>query len=195
MGDGNVSLLPRHSDVPAPTTMHKHGQVTDTTPFLNVSNQRYEDPDQERMRNRFPLATLLEVNPQNYQRVTSSRPDFVLDTEFPNLALPMLALPPQNLPHSPPTAVDPLVTKNVEPSNPAPDLMKPNVQNQQKYTQQQHLAKTQKDPQTNEPQHLAKTQKDPQTNEPQHPSVQIILFPDEPEAESSEVTKKMKHEG
>nr|GFA66551.1 nucleic acid-binding, OB-fold protein [Tanacetum cinerariifolium] len=38
--------------------------------------------------------------------ITSRRPDFVLDTVFPNPALPMLAPPPQNLPNSPPTAVD-----------------------------------------------------------------------------------------
>nr|GEZ78768.1 hypothetical protein [Tanacetum cinerariifolium] len=43
--------------------------------------------------------------------ITSRRPDFVLDTVFPNPALPMLAPPPQNLPNSPPTAVDLLVTK------------------------------------------------------------------------------------
>nr|GEV95469.1 reverse transcriptase domain-containing protein [Tanacetum cinerariifolium] len=41
-------------------------ELTDTSPFLNVNNQRYEDLEQE-----FPLATLLEVNPQNYQYTTA----------------------------------------------------------------------------------------------------------------------------
>ncbi|GJT70336.1 hypothetical protein Tco_1029622 [Tanacetum coccineum] len=44
-------------------------QLPDTTPFLIVNNQPYEDLNQERKRNHFPLATLLEVNPHNYQRV------------------------------------------------------------------------------------------------------------------------------
>ncbi|GJT10995.1 hypothetical protein Tco_0858037 [Tanacetum coccineum] len=46
---------------------HQHEQLTDTTPFLNVNNQQYEDPEQEKLTNHFPLATILEVNPQNYQ--------------------------------------------------------------------------------------------------------------------------------
>ncbi|GKB09432.1 hypothetical protein Tco_0837744 [Tanacetum coccineum] len=45
----------------------RHEQLTDTTPFQNVNNQRYEDLEQERTINRCPLATLLEVNTQNYQ--------------------------------------------------------------------------------------------------------------------------------
>ncbi|GKA58994.1 hypothetical protein Tco_0758307 [Tanacetum coccineum] len=44
-------------------------QLPDTMPFLIVNNQPYEDLNQERTTNHFPLATLLEVNPQNYQRV------------------------------------------------------------------------------------------------------------------------------
>nr|GEU32878.1 DNA helicase [Tanacetum cinerariifolium] len=42
-------------------------QATNTAPILNIDNQRYEDLEQEKNRNRFPLATLLEVDPQNYQ--------------------------------------------------------------------------------------------------------------------------------
>ncbi|GJS95957.1 DNA helicase [Tanacetum coccineum] len=53
-----------------PETLHikqQNEQSTDTTPFLIINNQRYEDPNLERTRNRFPLATLLKINPQNYQ--------------------------------------------------------------------------------------------------------------------------------
>ncbi|GJZ46665.1 DNA helicase [Tanacetum coccineum] len=53
-----------------PETLHinqQSEQSTDTTPFLIINNQRYEDPNLERTRNRFPLATLLKINPQNYQ--------------------------------------------------------------------------------------------------------------------------------
>ncbi|GKB99945.1 hypothetical protein Tco_0986082, partial [Tanacetum coccineum] len=46
---------------------HQHEQLTDTTPFLNVNNQQYDDLEQEKLTNHFPLATILEVNPQNYQ--------------------------------------------------------------------------------------------------------------------------------
>ncbi|GJY61564.1 DNA helicase [Tanacetum coccineum] len=42
-------------------------QLNDATHILNIDNQRYEDLEQEKNRNRFPLATLLEVDPQNYQ--------------------------------------------------------------------------------------------------------------------------------
>ncbi|GJU92527.1 DNA helicase [Tanacetum coccineum] len=268
----STSATHYYLDPNIPETYHikqQHGQLTDTTSFLNVNNQRYEDPDQERTRNHFPLATLLEVNPQNYQRVrftseatiykintqrewyyqkcmrcgkkvitevlipkckshgpqattlysfwpkiadknpfhlppslkelkgtthtfqfhfdsgiTLRRPDFVLDTVFLNPALPMLALPPQNLPHSPPTAVDPLVTKNVEPSSPAPHPMEPNVP-------------TPTEIHTTPPshQHQAKTQKILRKMNRNTHLTRRILFPDEPEAKSSEVTKKMKHEG
>ncbi|GJS83511.1 DNA helicase [Tanacetum coccineum] len=44
-------------------------QLNDATPILNIDNQRYEDLEEEKNRNRFPLATLLEVDPQNYQHV------------------------------------------------------------------------------------------------------------------------------
>ncbi|GJZ48476.1 probable aspartyl aminopeptidase [Tanacetum coccineum] len=57
-------LNPNIPDLPNQTI-----QLTDTKPVLNVDNQRYEDVEQEKNRNRFPLAVLLEVDPQNYQRV------------------------------------------------------------------------------------------------------------------------------
>ncbi|GJX01766.1 hypothetical protein Tco_0185679 [Tanacetum coccineum] len=66
----STSATHYYLDPNIPETYHikqQHGQLTDTTSFLNVNNQRYEDPDQERTRNHFPLETLLEVNPQNYQ--------------------------------------------------------------------------------------------------------------------------------
>nr|GEZ85001.1 hypothetical protein [Tanacetum cinerariifolium] len=44
-------------------------QLNDATPILNIDNQRYEDLEQEKNRNQFSLATLLEVDPHNYQRV------------------------------------------------------------------------------------------------------------------------------
>ncbi|GJV23191.1 DNA helicase [Tanacetum coccineum] len=49
-----------------PKTYHikqQHEQSTSMVPFLTINNQRYEDPNLERTRNRFPLATLLEVDP------------------------------------------------------------------------------------------------------------------------------------
>ncbi|GJV69689.1 hypothetical protein Tco_1485198 [Tanacetum coccineum] len=46
---------------------HMYDQLTDTKPILNINNQRYEDLKQEKNRNRFPLAILLEVDPQKYQ--------------------------------------------------------------------------------------------------------------------------------
>ncbi|GJX68714.1 putative reverse transcriptase domain-containing protein [Tanacetum coccineum] len=45
----------------------RYQQATNTTPILNINNQRYEDLEQEKNRNRFLLATLLKVDPQNYQ--------------------------------------------------------------------------------------------------------------------------------
>ncbi|GJW13242.1 phospholipase-like protein, partial [Tanacetum coccineum] len=69
-----------------PETLHikqQHEQSTDTTPFLIINNQPYEDLNLERTRNRFPLATLLAVNPQNYQRVrfTSEATIFRINTQ------------------------------------------------------------------------------------------------------------------
>ncbi|GKD63592.1 nucleic acid-binding, OB-fold protein [Tanacetum coccineum] len=62
---------------------HLHEQVTDTTPIQNVNNQRYEDSEQEKTRNCFPLAVLLEVYPQNYQRVrfTSKASIYKINTQ------------------------------------------------------------------------------------------------------------------
>nr|GEY42295.1 hypothetical protein [Tanacetum cinerariifolium] len=42
-------------------------QMADTRPILNINNQRYEDPELEKNRNRFPLAVLFEIDPQNYR--------------------------------------------------------------------------------------------------------------------------------
>ncbi|GKD44352.1 DNA helicase [Tanacetum coccineum] len=42
-------------------------QATNTIPILRINDQRYEDLEQEKNRNRFPLATLLEVDLENYQ--------------------------------------------------------------------------------------------------------------------------------
>ncbi|GJY85202.1 DNA helicase [Tanacetum coccineum] len=40
--------------------------------MLNIDNQRYENPEEEKTRNRFPLATLFDLNPQNYEARNSS---------------------------------------------------------------------------------------------------------------------------
>ncbi|GKE42397.1 hypothetical protein Tco_1469681 [Tanacetum coccineum] len=42
-------------------------QLPNTGPMLEIVNERYEDMEREKMRNRFPLAVLREVDPQNYQ--------------------------------------------------------------------------------------------------------------------------------
>ncbi|GKB15919.1 DNA helicase [Tanacetum coccineum] len=47
----------------------QYQQLSNTVPVLNINNQRHEDLEQEKFQNRFPLATLLEVNPQNYQGI------------------------------------------------------------------------------------------------------------------------------
>ncbi|GJV93168.1 DNA helicase [Tanacetum coccineum] len=54
-----------------PETYHikeQYQQLANTVPILNIDNQRHQNQEEEKHRNRFPLATLLEVNPQNYQR-------------------------------------------------------------------------------------------------------------------------------
>nr|GFC97752.1 hypothetical protein [Tanacetum cinerariifolium] len=60
-----------------------HNQSTSTVPFLTINNQRYEDLNLERTRNRFPLATFLEVDPQNYQyvRFTSEAEIYRINTQ------------------------------------------------------------------------------------------------------------------
>ncbi|GJU19114.1 hypothetical protein Tco_1147080 [Tanacetum coccineum] len=40
-----------------------------TTPVLDIQRRRYEDEEQENTRDRYSLASLLEANPQKYQRV------------------------------------------------------------------------------------------------------------------------------
>ncbi|GJZ17940.1 DNA helicase [Tanacetum coccineum] len=42
-------------------------QLPNTGPMLEIVHQRYEDMEREKMRNRFPLAILHDVDPQNYQ--------------------------------------------------------------------------------------------------------------------------------
>ncbi|GKA37397.1 hypothetical protein Tco_0723962 [Tanacetum coccineum] len=45
----------------------KQAQITDEAPLLDIQTQRYEEPKQEKIRNRFLPSALLEVGPQNYQ--------------------------------------------------------------------------------------------------------------------------------
>ncbi|GJZ24604.1 DNA helicase [Tanacetum coccineum] len=72
-----------------PETYHikrQHEQSTSTTPFLTINNQRYDNPNLEKTRNRFPLATLLEVDPQNYQAIVSDGSTTVSITCFSDQA-------------------------------------------------------------------------------------------------------------
>ncbi|GJV26048.1 hypothetical protein Tco_1378743 [Tanacetum coccineum] len=41
--------------------------MANTPLLLNIETQRYEELEQEKTRNRFPLSVLLEIYPQNYQ--------------------------------------------------------------------------------------------------------------------------------
>nr|GEW08022.1 DNA helicase [Tanacetum cinerariifolium] len=53
-----------------PETYHikeQYQQLGNTVPILNIHNQRHQNLKEEKYRNQFPLATLLEVNPPNYQ--------------------------------------------------------------------------------------------------------------------------------
>ncbi|GJU52866.1 hypothetical protein Tco_1226580 [Tanacetum coccineum] len=61
----------------------RHEHLTDTTPFLNVNNQQYKDSEQERTINRCPLAALLEVNTQNYQKCTTCGKKFLPEVPTP----------------------------------------------------------------------------------------------------------------
>nr|GEX94409.1 hypothetical protein [Tanacetum cinerariifolium] len=45
----------------------QYQQLGNTIPILNIHHQRHQNLEEEKYRNRFALATLLEVNPQNYQ--------------------------------------------------------------------------------------------------------------------------------
>nr|GEY00810.1 hypothetical protein [Tanacetum cinerariifolium] len=59
-----------------PETYHikeQYQQPGNTIPILNIHHQRHQNLEEEKYRNRFPLATLLEINPQNYQ-VTDREP-------------------------------------------------------------------------------------------------------------------------
>ncbi|GKA12140.1 DNA helicase [Tanacetum coccineum] len=61
-------------------------QLSNTIPVLNIDNQRYQDLEQEKYQNRFPLATLLEVDPQNYQ-VIPGDPIPICKNHWPQLNL------------------------------------------------------------------------------------------------------------
>ncbi|GJW40219.1 nucleic acid-binding, OB-fold protein, partial [Tanacetum coccineum] len=53
-----------------PETFHIkqiHQQLPEPQAMLNVDNQRYEDPEEEKFRNRFPLTTLFNVDPETYE--------------------------------------------------------------------------------------------------------------------------------
>ncbi|GJR14067.1 hypothetical protein Tco_0796719 [Tanacetum coccineum] len=76
--EGNVRLESVFSfraadDVFEATTeiSYKQAQITDATPLLDIQTQRYEELEQEKIRNRFPLSALLKVGPQNYQLMYS----------------------------------------------------------------------------------------------------------------------------
>nr|GEV63800.1 hypothetical protein [Tanacetum cinerariifolium] len=46
----------------------QYQQLGNTIPILNIHHQRHQNLEEEKYQNHFPLATLLKVNPQNYQR-------------------------------------------------------------------------------------------------------------------------------
>ncbi|GJY07523.1 DNA helicase [Tanacetum coccineum] len=59
-----------------PETYHikqQYLKVADTIPILNIDHQRYQDLELEKNRNRFPLAVLFEIDPQNYQANSLTR--------------------------------------------------------------------------------------------------------------------------
>ncbi|GJV27853.1 DNA helicase [Tanacetum coccineum] len=54
-----------------PETFHikqVHQQLPEPQVMLNIDNQRYENPEEEKTRNQFPLATLFDLDPQNYEQ-------------------------------------------------------------------------------------------------------------------------------
>ncbi|GKA95849.1 hypothetical protein Tco_0817944 [Tanacetum coccineum] len=57
-----------HPNIPETYQIQQaQAQMADAPPLLNIESQRYEESEQEKTRNRFPLSTLLEIDPQNYQ--------------------------------------------------------------------------------------------------------------------------------
>ncbi|GJY46764.1 nucleic acid-binding, OB-fold protein, partial [Tanacetum coccineum] len=69
-----------------PETYHikqQYQQMATTVPVLNIDHQRYQDLEAEKNQNRFPLATLLAVNPQNYLRArfTSDASAYKISTQ------------------------------------------------------------------------------------------------------------------
>ncbi|GKA28000.1 hypothetical protein Tco_0714168 [Tanacetum coccineum] len=60
-----------------------HQQLPEPQAMLNVDNQRYENPEEEKFRNRFSLATLFDADPQNYEgvRFTSEATIYKINTQ------------------------------------------------------------------------------------------------------------------
>nr|GEV99382.1 DNA helicase [Tanacetum cinerariifolium] len=59
-----------------PKTFHikqVHQQLLEPQVMLNIENQRYENSKEEKIRNRFPLATIFDLDPQNYKITSHSR--------------------------------------------------------------------------------------------------------------------------
>nr|GEX70653.1 hypothetical protein [Tanacetum cinerariifolium] len=69
-----------------PETFHikqVHQQLPEPQVMLNIENQRYENPEEEMTRNRFPLATIFDLDPQNYEgvRFTSEATIYKINTQ------------------------------------------------------------------------------------------------------------------
>ncbi|GKE23525.1 hypothetical protein Tco_1435037 [Tanacetum coccineum] len=47
--------------------MHGYPQLPNRGPVLEIIDHRYEDTEQEKLRNRFPLVVLRDIDPQDYQ--------------------------------------------------------------------------------------------------------------------------------
>nr|GEU96464.1 F-box domain-containing protein [Tanacetum cinerariifolium] len=53
-----------------PETFHMkqvHQQLPEPQVMINIENQRYKNPKEEKTKNRFPLATVFDLDPQNYE--------------------------------------------------------------------------------------------------------------------------------
>ncbi|GJS51633.1 DNA helicase [Tanacetum coccineum] len=69
-----------------PETFHikqVHQQLPEPQVILNIENQRYENQEEEKTRNRFPLATIFDLDPQNYEgvRFTSEATIYKINTQ------------------------------------------------------------------------------------------------------------------
>nr|GEV09943.1 hypothetical protein [Tanacetum cinerariifolium] len=78
------------AEIPSPLhgwtrDLPSHAQITDMTLISDIQSQRHEDEEQEKARHRFPLAVLLEVDPQNYQcaRFTTEATIYKINTLKP----------------------------------------------------------------------------------------------------------------